>query len=77
MAVTSAGEIVVNANQLGTQADLDAIVEYARASGMPVFMGVVVPPRLRKQVLDDMDDAAADIVGRLGPRLLKRRGRRG
>jgi hypothetical protein len=76
MALASDGSILVNAAQLTTKDDLAAVVECARASGLPVFVGVIVPDRLRKEVLRDLDDAAADIVGRLGARLAPKRSRR-
>jgi group II intron reverse transcriptase/maturase len=69
MAVASDGALVVNAAQLATSGSLEAIVEMAKRTGLDVFVGVVVPERLRSRVLRDLDDAAADIVGRLGPKL--------
>lgn len=74
--MTSDASIIVNANQLGTATDLDAVVRYARATGLPVFVGVVVPVGLVPGVLRDVDDALADVVGRLGPRLVRSRVRR-
>jgi hypothetical protein len=70
MAVTSAGELLVNAQQLGVTNDLDAVVEVAKASGLPMFVGVVVPRKLMRTVLRDVDNATADIVGRLGVELV-------
>ena len=77
LAITSAGEIVVNAYQLAMKDELHAAIEVAKLTRLPVFVGVVLPARLHPKILRDVDDAAADIVGRLGPKLLKRRGRRG
>jgi hypothetical protein len=76
MAVASDGSLIVNAGHLSVKDDLAAVVEVAEKTGLPVFVGVAVPVRLRRAVLRDIDDALADVVGRLGPRLLKRRGRR-
>jgi len=70
MAVTSAGELLVNAHELATTDDLEAAFEVARASGLPMFVGVVVPRKLMRTVLRDVDNSAADIVGRLGVELL-------
>jgi len=69
IAVASDGGVLVNASQLGTETNLEAVVGYARASGLEVFVGVVVPARHRRWFLLGVDDAAADIVGRLGPKL--------
>jgi hypothetical protein len=76
MAVTSFGEIVVNAHQLAVGKNLAAAVDVARKSGLLVFVGVVVPGRLLPRVLRDVDDALADVVGRWGPRLSRQRRRR-
>lgn len=69
MAVTSTGEVLVNAYQLGREDHLEAVVEAARTTGLAVFVGVAILPRLREHVLDDVDDVLADVVGRLGPKL--------
>jgi hypothetical protein len=71
MAITSDGAIIVNTHQLTNKNSLAAAVEAATKSGLGVFVGVVVPNRLRKSVFLDIDDALSDVVGRLGPRLLK------
>ena len=69
MAVASDGGVLVNVAQLTTSGALAAIVAVAERTGLDVFVGIVVPERLRSRVLRDLDDAAADIVGRLGPKL--------
>jgi hypothetical protein len=69
MAVASDGALAVNAAQLTTSGSLAAIVELAERTGLDVFVGIVVPSRLRGRVLDDVDDALADVVGRLGPKI--------
>jgi hypothetical protein len=69
MALASDANIVVNAIQLGPGMSLDDVVRYAKATGSPVFVGVAVPARLRKRFVREIDDALADVVGRLGPRL--------
>lgn len=71
MVIASDGSIIVNAHQLTTKNGLAAAIEVATKSGLGVFVGVVVPNRLRKSVFLDIDDALSDVVGRLGPRLLK------
>jgi hypothetical protein len=74
LAVASDGHLLVNAIQLGRGTGLDAIIAYARAAGLPIFVGVAVPASMRARFGAELDDAAADVVGRLGPRL-HRRGR--
>ena len=78
LAITSAGEIIVNAYQLtGEKDDLAAAIEVAEATGLDVFVDVIVPARFQPKFLRDGDDAAADIVGRTARLLVKRgRGRR-
>jgi len=76
MGVASDGGIIVNAHALTNKDGLDAVVEIATKSGLGLFVGVVVPPRVHRRLLRDIDDATADVVGRLGPRLVKGGGRR-
>jgi hypothetical protein len=77
VALASDGGILVNASQLGVgQHDLSAIIENARATGLPVFVGVAVPDRLTAHIMADIDDALADVMGRLGPKLVRRWARR-
>ncbi len=69
MAVASDSGVLVNVAQLTTSDSLAAILKLAERTGLHVFVGVVVPERLRKRVLRDVHDALADVVGRLGPKL--------
>jgi hypothetical protein len=69
MALTSAGDILINAVEFVNQTSVDAVVKYAKGSGLEVFIGVLVPPKLRKQFTRDIDDAAADVAGRIGGKL--------
>ena len=69
LALASDGSLLVNALQLGADDDLDAVVRLARESGLPVFVGVVVPARLRGRLAGEIDDGLADVVGRVGPLL--------
>ena len=50
MAVTSAGELLVNAYQLAVGNNLSAAIDVAKASGLPVFVGLVVPAGIRAQL---------------------------
>jgi hypothetical protein len=69
MAVASDGGVLVNVAQLTTSDSLAAILKLADRTGLDVFVGVVVPGRLRGRVLRDVDDALADVVGRWGPKI--------
>ncbi len=73
LAVASDGAILVNAIQLGSKTDLDALVAYAEVTGLSIFVGVVVPARLRGRFTRELDDMSADVVGRLAPRLVRKR----
>jgi hypothetical protein len=54
---------------------LAAVIGVAKKSEGDLFFGVIVPGRMRAALLKDIDDVLADVVGRLGPPLMKRRGR--
>ena len=69
MAVASDRTVLVNVAQLASGAGLDDVLAYAEATGLPIFIGLAVPARLHKRFVREFDDAAADVVGRLGPLL--------
>jgi hypothetical protein len=71
MAITSDGAILVNAHALTNTDSLDAAIEIVKKSGLVVFVGVVVPQRMHRRLLKDIDNATADVVGRIGPHLVK------
>ena len=76
MAVASDGSLLVNAFQLATKESLDAVIRVARESGLSLFVGLAIPPAHTGAMFRELDDATADIVGRLGPKLARRtRGR--
>ena len=68
MALTSAGEVVLNGAYL---LDLDDPQETVKKLGPSVelYIGVVVPERLVQEVLRRLDDAAAEIVGVIAAKL--------
>lgn len=76
MGLTSAGEVIINATHLTGTQDVAAVIARLIDKGHEVFIGVVVPSELRRELMRDIDDAGADIVGRIGVRVLRRRGRR-
>jgi hypothetical protein len=61
--LASDGSVLINAHALTIKEGLAAVIEVAKASGLGVFVGIVVPARLRKSVLHDVEDALADVVG--------------
>ena len=75
IAVASDGTVIVNITHLDDTADVTEAVQQLLAEGHQVFVGVVVPAALRRALLRDVNDGLADAVGRLGPRLRRRRAR--
>ena len=71
MAVASDGALLVNAHALTNKDGLAAAIEIAKKSGLGVFVGVVVPQQMRARLLKNIDDALADVVGRLGSALIR------
>ena len=70
MAVTSDGTIIVNAVQLGLgETSPDVMIANARATGLPIFVGVAIPKNMKMPFAQEFDNAVADVVGRLGSRL--------
>jgi hypothetical protein len=70
MAVASDGSIVINAAEFSNDLDPEVLAKFAVTTGAAVFVGLVVPPRLIGRLRKDLDDAAADIAGRLGGKLV-------
>jgi hypothetical protein len=73
MAVTSDGSVLVNVMQLDVGCDPTEAVRVLLKLHHEVFVGVVVRKGHRRTLMRDVDDALADVVGRLGPRLRRRR----
>ncbi len=71
MAVASDGSVLVNAYQLATKDGLAAAIEAARRTALVVFVGVVVPAKFGGKMAKDIDDATADVAGRLGAKLVR------
>jgi hypothetical protein len=69
MAVTSAGETVVNVTHLNGMARVIAAVEKLVAPGQQFFVGVVVPDEMNGTLLKEVDDAIVDVVGRVGVKI--------
>lgn len=61
------GTTIVNAIGLSEMDDPEALLAEARATGLPVFVGVVVPPALAHGTHKDLDDALAEAAARLLP----------
>jgi hypothetical protein len=73
IALASDGKVVVNAAQLASIVDLNDLLACANATSLPIFVGVAIPPGLRGRFVREFDDAVADVVGRLGARVARRR----
>jgi hypothetical protein len=72
MAIASDGAVLVNAVEFVNDLTPEALVRFAKGTGATVFVGIVVPRGLGDRLQRDLRDAAADIVGRLGPLLVRR-----
>lgn len=75
LAVASDGAILVNAAEFALVTSFDDVVKNAKASGLPVFVGVVVAAR--NNVMKAIEDAAADVAGRVGGRAQRQLSLRG
>jgi hypothetical protein len=75
LAVTSAGDVVLNITHVEDGAEVDPVAAVRRLLdvGHEVFVGVVIPKALRPELLRDVHDVLADAVGRAAPKI--RRGR--
>lgn len=75
MALSSDGRTLMNVTHLVDTTDLRQALEVALAEGHEVFVGIAVPPYFADEIRRDLDDAASEIVGRLGIRVRRRRRR--
>jgi hypothetical protein len=69
MAFASDGAVLLNVMHLDVGEDLQAALRLVLVARHEVFVGAVVPATLRRELEGDVDDALADVAGRLGPRL--------
>jgi hypothetical protein len=74
MAVTSGGSIVINVTHLDLDPNEPDLVRRLVAEGHAVFVAVAVRTDLRAEVLGETQDALADVVGRVGRRVMRRDG---
>ena len=72
LAVTSDGSLIINLTQFQNDASLEALVARAKEIGLPVFVGIVVPSAVQGASVGIVDDAAAEVAGRLGGRSARR-----
>ena len=75
MAFGSDGTMLMNVSHVFSTADVREALRVALAEGHEVFVGIAVPAYFADEIRRDLDDAAADIVGRLGIRVRRRRRR--
>jgi hypothetical protein len=66
LALASDGTILVNAVEFDVKVNIDLAFEHAKMSGLPVFVGVVVPMAEVSKFTKHIDDSAADLAGHLG-----------
>jgi hypothetical protein len=66
MAITSDGTLLVNAARLTTGDGFEEAIKAAAATGRPVFVGVGLDPKTAGRALERLDDAVAEIAGRIG-----------
>ena len=71
MAVTSAGDVLVNLTHLANGDVLEAARKHLD-EGHQVFVGLVVPRRHRVGLAKDIEDAASEMACRMGGRLVRR-----
>ena len=69
LAITSDGTLIINLTQFQNDVRAEALVARAVASGLPVFVGIVVPPAVQRASAKIIDDAAAEVAGRIGAKL--------
>jgi hypothetical protein len=72
MALASDGTVLLNVAEFQDDLSISGLARAADSSGLRVFVGVAVPPRLRPRLLVDLSDAASDIAGRLGEHVIPR-----
>ena len=75
MGITSDGRTLMNVTHLIKTTDVREALRVALAEGHEVFVGIAVPAYFAEEIRRDLDDAAAEIVGRLGIRVRRRRRR--
>ena len=73
LAIASDGSVLLNVGQLVTADDLATAVKEAHEQGGPVFIGVPMTMAEINLALAATDDAAAEIVARIGGRRRARR----
>jgi thiamine pyrophosphate-dependent acetolactate synthase large subunit-like protein len=66
MAIASDGTILVNATRLTCEDGIEEAIKAALATGRPVFIGVELDPKTAGRALERLDDAVAEIAGRIG-----------
>jgi len=75
LAMTSDGALVVNAAQFQDDTSLETLLRVATATGLEIFIGVVLPDDHRARLVKDIDDAAAELASRAGGKLARPRRR--
>ena len=74
MAIASDGSVLVNLTHLDSSGDVIEDARRLMRDGHQVFIGVALAPGMRRLVMGELEDALADVVGRVGARLIGPRG---
>ena len=69
LALTSTGELLINAAEFSLLTSFERALRAAKKSGLPIFVGLVLPARESTEAMKAIDDAAADVAGNVGGRI--------
>ena len=70
LALTSDGALVLNAAEFQDDTKPETVLRVALATGLKVFIGILVPNGHRAWLARAIDDASADVAGRIGGALI-------
>jgi hypothetical protein len=72
LAMASDGSLIINLAEFSDDVRPEALVRLGRKLRLPLFLGVVVPRATASRRRKMIEDAAADVAGRLGGELSAR-----
>jgi hypothetical protein len=75
LALAADATLIVNLAHLHNTQDPDKLVQHALEHGGALFIGVTLTPRESRAVVRWLDDSAAEVVGHVGGRRLRRQRR--
>ena len=71
LALTSDGALVFNAAEFQDDTSPETLLRVAMATGLELFIGIIVPSGHRPRLDKDIDDAAAELASRVGSMLVR------